>query len=129
MFRITLVAAMLLGLPAHAFVASNRLPVQATGPDSFEVQHRGSARGDIDYWCAAGEYAKSQLRAAGTARIYRISPPPRRSGQGITFSMNPAGAADRTGLATIGGSGDGSMSVAAARNQCEVSRQLSANRR
>lgn len=124
MFRMTLVAATLFALPAFAFTAPNQLSVVATGPDSFEVQFRASARGDIDYWCAAGAYANSRLRASSTAPIYRISPPPRRAGQGVTFSMNSAGAASSTGLNTVGGSGGGSMTVAAARNQCIVSRQL-----
>jgi hypothetical protein len=124
MFRMTLAAATLLALPAFAFTAPNQLRVVAAGPDTFEVQFRATARGDIDYWCAAGAYAKSQLRAGSTTPIYRISPPPRRAGQGVTFSMNPAGAASSTGLNTVGGSGGGSMSVAAARNQCNVSRQL-----
>jgi hypothetical protein len=125
-----LAAAMLLSAPAHAFVAPNRLPVQPTGsdPTTFTVGFRGNANGDVDFWCAAGAYANSQLRAASTARIYRISPPPRRAGQGITFSMNSAGAASSTGLATLGGSG-GSMTVAAARQQCQVSRQINESRR
>jgi hypothetical protein len=126
-----LLAATLLALPAYAFVAPNRLPVEPAGSDpaTFTVSYRGTANGDLDFWCAAGSYAKSRLNAASTARIYRISPPPRRSGQGITFSMNPAGAASSTGLATVGGSSDGSMSVASARQQCEVSRQLNQARR
>ena len=126
-----LALAMLLAAPAQAFVAPNRLPVQPTGsdPTTFTVGYRGTANGDIDFWCAAGANANSRLSAASTARIYRISPPPRRAGQGITFSMSPAGAAGSTGLATIGGSGDGSMTVAAARQQCQVSRQLSQTRR
>lgn len=125
-----LAAAMLLAAPAHAFVAPNRLPVQPTGSDpaTFTVGYRGNANGDIDFWCAAGAYANSRLNAASTARIYRISPPPRRAGQGVTFSMNPAGAAGSTGLATIGGS-DGSMTVASARQQCQVSRQMNQARR
>jgi hypothetical protein len=128
MFRTTLLAATLFALPAFAFTAPNRLPVVATGPNTFEVQFRGFATGDIDFWCAAGAYANSALRAPATAPIYRISPPPRRAGQGVTFSMNAAGAASSTGLGTVGGSG-GSMTVAAARNQCTVSRQLNAGRR
>jgi hypothetical protein len=126
-----LAAAMLLAAPALAFVAPNRLPVQPAGsdPNTFTVGYRGNANGDIDFWCAAGAYANSQLNAASTARIYRISPPPRRAGQGITFSMNPAGAASSTGLATVGGRSDGSMTVASARQQCQVSRQLNQSRR
>jgi hypothetical protein len=121
---------MLLAAQAHAFVAPNRLPVQPAGSDpaTFTVGYRGNANGDIDFWCAAGAYANSRLNAAATARIYRISPPPRRAGQGITFSMSPAGAAGSTGLATIGGS-DGSMTVAAARQQCQISRQMNQARR
>jgi hypothetical protein len=124
-------AAFLLATPALAFVAPNRLPVQPTGSDpaTFTVGFLGNANGDLDFWCAAGSYANSQLNAASTARIYRISPPPRRAGQGITFSMNPAGAASSTGLATVGGRQDGSMTVASARQQCQVSRQLNQSRR
>jgi hypothetical protein len=120
-----LAATMILAAPALAFTAPNRLPVRpsASDPATFTVGYNGNARGDVDFWCAAGAYANSRLNAATTARIFRISPPPRRSGQGITFSMNPAGAAGSTGLATIGGS-DGSMTVAAARQQCQVSRML-----
>ncbi len=129
MFRATLIAALFLALPAHAFIASNRLSVQSTGPDSFDVAFRGTATGDIDYWCAAGEFADRQLRAPATAVIYRISPPPRRAGQGISFSMNSAGAASSTGLNTIGGSSGGGMTVASARNQCAVARQLQVGRR
>jgi hypothetical protein len=129
MFRATLIAALVLAFPAHAFISSNRLSVQATGPDSFTVAFRGTATGDIDYWCAAGEFADRQLRASATAVIYRISPPPRRAGQGISFSMNGAGAASSTGLNTVGGSSGGGMTVAAARNQCAVARQLQVGRR
>lgn len=127
LFALVLAAATALALPASAFTAPNRLPVRPTGPDSFQVEFRAFARGDVDFWCAAGAYANSQLRAPATAQIFRISPPPRRAGQGVAFSMNPQGAAGNTGLQTIGGPRP-SMSVAAARQQCQVSRQLNAVR-
>lgn len=129
-FAPVLAVALMLSAPALAWNAPNRLPVQpsANDPATFTVGYRGHANGDIDFWCAAGSYANSRLNAAATARIFRISPPPRRSGQGITFSMNPAGAAGSTGLSGMGGS-DGSMTVAAARQQCQVSRQLNQARR
>jgi hypothetical protein len=54
---------------------------------------------------------------------YRLSEPPRRAGQGIRFSLDPTGRASGTGLNTVGND-DGSLSVGAAGNQCEVARQM-----
>ena len=89
---------------------------------TFDVLYRGEAS-DHDFWCAAGNYAARKLGAKSATRIYRISEPPRRAGQDIRFSLDPGGQgiADRAQLI---GADDGSLSVASAKNQCEVARQM-----
>jgi hypothetical protein len=97
--------------------------VEATGPVTFAVYARGGNFGVSDFWCAAGEYAARRLRASSTTRIWRLSEPPRRSGQPILFSLDPTGAASRTGLALIG-QDNGSLTVGSARNKCEAMRLM-----
>ena len=58
---------------AQAFVAENRLPVNAINTAEFEVVARGST-GTKDYWCAAGDYALSQ-GASANARVYLVEGP------------------------------------------------------
>lgn len=110
-----LAAALVAATPAAAFVATNGFVVQDVGGGRFEVRPRGQLS-DANAWCAAGDYA-GRVLGRNTGTIWRISPPPRRSGQGITFSMSSQGAASSTGLATIGGSG-GSKSVSSAQSLC-----------
>lgn len=86
---------------ASAWIASNGLIVKPTGQTSFEVPYRGKS-GARDFWCAAGDYVRSELNLPGNTRIYRTSPVPRRSGQGIRFSLSPEGA-QPSGLAVLGG--------------------------
>lgn len=112
---LALAAALAAASPAAAFVATNGFVVQDVGGGRFEVRPRGQLS-DANAWCAAGDYA-GRVLGRNTGTIWRISPPPRRSGQGITFSMSPQGAASSTGLATIGGSG-GSKSVSSAQSLC-----------
>lgn len=116
-------AALAVAAPAHAFVSSNQMVVEAVGPVTFSVSARGGQNGAIDFWCAAGEFAWRRLNAANNVRIYRLSEPPRRSGQPVVFSLDPAGRASSTGLAIIGRD-DGSLSVSSARNQCAAARSL-----
>lgn len=128
MLRLLLVAAALAAAaPAHAFTSSNRMRVEATGPVTFSVSARGGNYGASDFWCAAGEYAWKRLRAPNNARIYRLSEPPRRSGQPIVFSLDPTGRASSTGMAVLGRD-DGSLSVSSARNQCEMRRLMNQRR-
>jgi hypothetical protein len=116
--------AMLLAIPVPG--AASGLPVQAVNATTFDVLYRGEAM-EQDFWCAAGNYAARKLGAKSATRIYRISEPPRRAGQGIRFSLDPAGKASRTGLNSVGAD-DGSLSVASAKNQCEVARQMKQRR-
>lgn len=118
-----LAAALATAAPAHAFTSSNRMRVEPTGPVTFSVSARGGNYGAADFWCAAGEFADRRLNATGSTRIFRLSEPPRRGGQPIVFSLDPAGRASSTGLGTLGRD-DGSLSVSSARNQCEVLRLM-----
>jgi hypothetical protein len=114
-------AALLLAVPIPAF-AARTLPVQPVNATTFEVLPRGDAF-EQDFWCAAGDYAARKLGARSTVKIYRISEPPRRAGQGVRFSLDPTGKASRTGL-NIVGNDDASLSVGSAMNQCEVARMM-----
>lgn len=111
---LALAIASLAAAPASAFVATNGLLVHATASGGFEVPYRGLS-GVSDFWCAAGDYVIRDLGLAPTTRIFRTSAPPRRSGEGITFSLSPEGAT-KTGLAIWGG-GNG-VSASHARLLC-----------
>ena len=123
---ILIAAALAAATPASAFTSSNGMLVEAVGPVTFSVRARGGNLGASDFWCGAGEYTKRRLNAAHNTRIFRLSEPPRRGGQPIVFSLDPAGRASSTGLGSIGRD-DGSLSVAAALQQCQVSRMLNQN--
>ena len=123
MYRIPVAAALALSLavPAPAF-AVRRLQVQPVNQTTFDVLPGGSSF-EQDLWCTAGEHAARSLGAKSATRVYRISEPPRRSGQSVRFSLDPTGKASRTGL-NVFGNDDGSLSVSSARNQCEAARQM-----
>lgn len=112
---LVLALASLAAAPASAFVATNGLIVHATPSGGFEVPYRGLS-GASDFWCAAGDYVVRELGLAPATRIFRTSPPPRRSGEGITFSLSPEGAT-ATGLVLWGGGG--SISASHARLLCD----------
>ncbi|MEM7753832.1 MAG: hypothetical protein AAF230_10480 [Pseudomonadota bacterium] len=98
---------------APAWLAPNGLVVEPRG-DGFVVPYRGLS-GARDFWCAAGEYVVRELRLPPDTLIYRTSSPPRRSGQGISFSLSPEGA-KRSGLVLL--SGRRGVSAALARELC-----------
>jgi hypothetical protein len=101
----------LLPLSAQGFTAQNGMLVQQTGPSDIAVGFRSLAH-ETDYWCAAGDYAARVLRTPNATRLYRASPKPRGQGQGITFTLDPARAAEGAGLSSFGsGPRDGSISV------------------
>ncbi|WP_343079663.1 hypothetical protein [Ostreiculturibacter nitratireducens] len=87
----------LAALPAEAFIAQNDMNVSPEG-GGFHVAFKAGA-GVNDYWCAAGDYVIRDLGLSRSTRIWRVSPPPRRAGEGISFSLTPEGAARSTGLA------------------------------
>lgn len=117
-------AASLTVSPAQAFVASNGLVVQRVNETDFFVPFRGRS-GATAFWCAAGDFVVRRLEKSPGTRIFRLSPPPRRSGEGMLFSLSPEGAQDRGVL--VWGSRDAGMSASLARTYCanEVPRFLS----
>ncbi|SEN76010.1 hypothetical protein SAMN04488103_107152 [Gemmobacter aquatilis] len=105
MFRSALVAFALaasLAAPALAFTASNGLPVKDEGNGTFYVGYHGES-GATAFWCAAAQYGTQALGLRLTDHIWRVSPPPRRAGEGIRFSVRPEGAAQSSGLLHFGG--------------------------
>ena len=116
MIRFTLPLALtLLAAPALAFTTTQGARVEARG-DGFEVLAQPGLSASMAF-CAAGTYAVQALNLSPQARIWRTSPTPRRAGQGVTFTLSPAGAAPKTGLFQFG-SDDGSLSVAHATALC-----------
>ncbi|WP_347310649.1 hypothetical protein [Defluviimonas sp. SAOS-178_SWC] len=110
-----------LATPASAFTAQNGLIVRPEGPDAFTVPWRGKS-GPADFWCAAGDYAIRKLHLSPTTLIYRASEPPRRSGEGIRFTLRGEEAASSTGLAILGAKGAG-LTVGHAQAFCEMVRK------
>ena len=101
---------------AQAYLAQNGLRVEPLAPDAFSVPYRGRS-GPRDFWCAAGDYADRVLHLPKATRIYRTSPVPRGSGEGMTFSLDPA-QAQAPGLLRLGR--NPGLTVAYARFQCEL---------
>ncbi len=121
-------AAMLAGLaatPAAAFQAQNNFTVRQIDNTRFEVLSRGGL-GASDAWCAAGDFVIRGLRLSRNTQIWRISEPPRRSGQSIVFSLSSEGATTTTGLASFGGGA--SVSANHGQNLCVSVRELRRNR-
>lgn len=99
-----------LAAPASAYTIDRRLTVTPGQGTDFTVNYRLGAE-LADYWCAAGRYARAALGAEGRARVYRMSPPPQRRGQSISFTLDPAKSAGDTGFTILGGKQDGGFSV------------------
>ncbi|WP_420023523.1 hypothetical protein ACN9JG_03690 [Cereibacter azotoformans] len=109
------VAALALAGPAAAYIAQNGLQVRPESGGSFLVV--GSpGQGPGESWCAAGDYVMA-MGLAPTTRIWRLSEPPRRQGEGVRFGLSPEGAASKTGLFILG-SEDASLSAIHARTLC-----------
>lgn len=106
-----------LALPAQAFRAENDHMVVPQDGNTFLVPYRGES-GAPAFWCAASDYARRGLGASNDTRIYRVSEPPRRSGQGVVFSLDPTKAASKSGLLILG-QDDASQSVFGASLLCE----------
>ncbi|RNF33550.1 hypothetical protein [Paracoccus methylarcula] len=109
--RLILLIALLLPLPASAFMARNGMIARQVGPTEIAVAHEVQ-RDDTDYWCAAGDFARHVLKQPGKARLWRATPKPREKGKGIVFTLDPARKAEGAGLSHFGsGPRDGSLSV------------------
>jgi hypothetical protein len=101
--------------PASAFIADNDQRVLPQGDGTILVPWNGSSAA-TDFWCAAGDYAKRELRAQGGDTIWRLTPVPRPQGQGIAFSFTaPASPMERSFLAGE----TGQMSVSMAESYCD----------
>lgn len=118
MFRYILLLS-LLATPAMAFTARNGVEVQGSA-EMIEVQP-SPGQAAPQSWCAAGDFVMRGLGLAASTRVYRLTPPPRRGGEGVSFSLSPEGAAERTGLLTLGPS-DGSLSAGMAQALCQSGR-------
>lgn len=109
----------LLATPALAFQARNGVEVTGSA-GRIEVQP-SAGQGASQSWCAAGDFVLRGLGLPGTTPVYRLTPPPRRGGEGVVFSLSPEGASDRTGVFGFG-TGDNSLSAAHAQALCLVGR-------
>ncbi len=123
LFALALVATS--AAPAFAFWAMNGLEVKPAGESVFLVDF-GDTRHKTDYLCAAADYVSRGLGMRSTTRIYRQSPAPRKSGQGITFTLDPAQKVPmKLYTVLISDNTDGGISVAAARaGFCHSSRSF-----
>jgi hypothetical protein len=110
--------------PALAFQAQNNFTVRQIDSQRFEVRSRGGL-GNSDAWCAAGDFVIRGLRMPRTTQVWRISEPPRKSGQGIVFSLSSQGAASTTGLV---GSGGSSVSASHGQSLCQTLELMRRNR-
>ena len=118
MRRLFLLAALTFASPVLGFTAQNELRIEPTA-EGFAVNWHGGRAGATDFWCAAGDYAVRGLNLAPATIIYRTSEPPRRSGQPMHFSLNPARAASSSGVAVLGAD-DAGFTVGAAQAFCEI---------
>ncbi|WP_096786300.1 hypothetical protein [Rhodobacter sp. CZR27] len=109
------VLAALSAVPAAAFLADNGLQVRAMSDGTIHVMP-SPGQGPAESWCAVGDYVISRGLPTNT-RIWRLSEPPRRQGEGVRFGLSPEGAASRTGLFILG-SKDASLSAIHARTLC-----------
>lgn len=115
---LTLLVALAIASPADASRVGQRLrvtPDAASG--DFTVKYDSQA-GEVDYWCAAGRYATRTLRLPESTRVFRASPPPRKRGKGITFTLDAARSSGQSGVSTFGGPQDGSLSAGHAADFC-----------
>lgn len=125
MFRPLMLAALVFALPAEAFTAKNGMQVRPVDAQTFVVEFP-SPEAETQYLCAAGDYVIRALGLPARTRIYRASPPPRKRGQGITFTLD-AGRKTEMGLFTRYGTdkGDEGISAGEARDAyCTIVRFL-----
>jgi len=120
MIRALLFLALTAAAPAGATVLLDRPAIEAGLGASFTVPYSGRS-GVSWFWCVAADHARHGLGAARSDRIWRLSEPPRRSGEGLRFSLSAEGAAGATGLVMLGPD-DGSITVAHGLAICEAIR-------
>lgn len=86
-----------LTLAAPAWASLDILSVKQTSPTDFTVAYKARA-GENNYWCAAGRHVTNGLGLPPGTPLYRLSPPPRRSGQGVAFTLDATKSAGDTGV-------------------------------
>lgn len=118
MFRSILLLS-LLATPAMAFTARNGVEVQGNS-DRIEVQP-SAGQAAPQSWCAAGDFVVRGLGMPASTPVYRITPPPRRGGEGVTFSLSPEGASEKTGVFVFG-QADNSLTAGLAQALCRAGR-------
>jgi hypothetical protein len=129
MTRLSLILAALIAsasaasaVPSSWFRATNGMWVQPAPetPRKFYVPWKGDP-GPAAFFCAAGDYVIRRLGMPQSTRIFRLSEPPRRAGEGIWFSLDPEGAASRTGVTILLSPGpSNSLSAAASKSFCDL---------
>ena len=118
MLRATLLLS-LLSTPALAFQARNDAQVDGRADQIIVASRPGLASSES--WCAAGDFVIRGLGMASTTPVYRLTPPPRRAGESVEFSLSPAGATERLGLVRFGGTAD-QISAGHAQALCRIGR-------
>ena len=108
MTRIFVTLFLISAIPAYGYQARNGQTVTPRGAQDFVVEQRNGAAVRA-YWCAAAEYAQRELGAGFSTRVYRASEPPRRRGEAIAFTLDPARRASASGLVVL--NDDGGLSV------------------
>jgi len=83
------IAVFSLASAAVAFTAQNGMVVSRIDATDFSVAFTSVSR-ETDYLCAAGDFVIGALGLPSKTRLFRASPPPRRQGQGIRFTTDPA---------------------------------------
>ena len=122
MIRILVLTFSIFGLSttAQAFIASNGLLVEDAAGGDFRVPYRGLSAAS-DFWCAAGDYVVRDLGLPPDTRVFRTSSPPRRGGDGMTFSLSPSNA-KKSGLGLF--SNSRGLTAAHARQLCNDRRNI-----
>ena len=116
---IIIAAAAALATPASAYVAANSLQVDSQDDGTIVVKRVG-ANAETDFWCAAGDFVKSQATDGilPSTVIYRVTPVPRGGDEDMAFSLTkPANAIPET----VGAADTGEMSIGLARSFCNTS--------
>jgi hypothetical protein len=122
MRSLILLAALTLATPSWASL--DRLSVKQESSTEFTVGYKARA-GDNNYWCAAGRYVTETLGLPPTTLVYRLSPPPRKAGKGITFTLDPAKSSGETGLSSTSKAQNGSISAGGVQSTyCNLNRSV-----
>jgi hypothetical protein len=118
MFRCVLLLSFLAS-PSMAFQARNDAQVAGTAAEIVVASRPGLSSSES--WCAAGDFVIRALGQPATTPLYRVTPPPRRAGETVTFSLSSEAATDRTGLLLLGDR-DASLSAGHAQALCRLGR-------